>query len=135
MNIRESQRFIRCLGIVSILWLGFGLVVTHSDPEAMSAFLRVYFYTCLDLLFLLLLFWKLFFTPSAQRGRSLQLLFFLTFKLVCLGLLAITLKRLRNAPMTGIITGIIFIWIGPLLAGITSRILSRKEETNPQKGP
>ena len=131
MNIRESQLFIRCLGLMTLLWLVFGVALTHTDINALNAFFQVFLYTCLDLTFLILLFWKLFFTSSGQRGRSLQILFFLTFKLVCLGLLAITLKRLRNAPISGILMGIVFIWVGPLVAGTVSRFLSRREQRNP----
>ena len=128
MNPEESRKFIQNLCFVSMLWLGIGVISTRLDPIAMSAFFQVYFVTALDLVFLILLFWNLFFADKTRSSKGLQSLIFFTFKLVCLGLLAITLKRLRNAPTYALVLGVLFIWVGPMLAGILSRIQKGNQE-------
>jgi hypothetical protein len=118
----QSRRFLQFLSYVAILWLGFGAFLTRSDSLAMSAFFQVFFVTTLDLIFLIVLFWKLFFSSQTPRGKAFQSFIFFTFKLVCLGILAITLKRLRNAPTYALVLGLLFIWVGPILAGVFSRM-------------
>jgi multidrug transporter EmrE-like cation transporter len=124
----QSRVFLQRLSLVAFLWLGIGVFFTRADPVAMNAFFQVYFVTALDLVFLLLMFWKLFFNQTAGRSKTIQSLIFFTFKLVCLGLLAITLKRLRNAPTYALVLGVLFIWVGPVLAGILSRIHKGNQE-------
>jgi hypothetical protein len=128
MNPEQSRLFLRNLSWTAMLWLLLGMAFTFSDPVALSAFFQVYFFTALDLVLLILLFWKLFFVPKGQRGRSIQLLIIFTFKLVCLGLLAITLKRLRNTPAHALALGVLFIWVGPMLAGLASQIHKGNDE-------
>ena len=118
MSSLESQKFLKILGILALAWFGIGLFLCRRSDFDLSAFIQIFLYASLDLVFLILLFWKLFFTPAPQRGRTLQVLVFFTFKLVCLGFLAITLKRLRNASLTAIIMGVGFVFVGPFLAGV-----------------
>jgi hypothetical protein len=122
VNPEISRSFIQKLSFLAILWLGLGLLVTRADSSAMSAFLQVYFVILLDLVFLILTFWNLFFGTASRGAKTLQGMFFFTFKLVCLALLAITLKRLRNAPTYALALALLFIAVGPLVAGMWSRI-------------
>ncbi len=77
-----SRQFVRNLNLVALLWLGIGWLATYQNPEAMSAFFQVYFFTALDLVVLILLFWTLFFAQITQRAKIVRSLFFFTFKLV-----------------------------------------------------
>jgi hypothetical protein len=128
MNPENSKAFLRILSGVAFLWLLAGMAAFSNQPDSRSAFLQVYLLTLADLLFLILVFWTLFFTPSTQRGKGLRALIFLTFKLVCLGFLAITLKRLRNAPDLGVLFGIGFMGLGPLISAAFYRILLKKHQ-------
>jgi hypothetical protein len=126
----QSRRFFKFLMYFAIVWLFFGMILHRTSEEAEAAFLEVYLFALLDLIFLLLIFWKAFFsvatTPSAQRMRSIQISLFIVFKLVCLGLLVITLKRFRNAPFSSLLMGVAFTWVGPMTAGVISRIPFKK---------
>lgn len=119
----ESKKFIKVLLMVSGLWLASGMAIHANEPEQMFAFIQIFLFTFLDLVFLLLLFWKLFFTRS---GSKVQIMIFGFFKLVCLAFLAITLKRLRNASVSAVLMGVGFIWIGPLISGVCLKLFSKK---------
>ena len=121
MKPEQSKKFLNILLLVSLTWLLMGTGIYWNQPEGRSAFYQVFLLTLLDLLFLVFLFWRLFFTPPEQRGRNLQVVIFLTFKLVCLGFLAITLKRLRNAPDAAALLGIGFMAVGPIVSAVISR--------------
>ena len=125
----QSRRFIQSISLVALFWLGLGTFLTREDPFAMSAFFQVFFFTALDLMFLILLFKQLFFSKKTHRSKRIQGFIIFTFKLVCLGLLAITLKRLRNAPTYALALGVLFIVVGPLFAGVLSRIQKRESRT------
>jgi hypothetical protein len=116
MTPEKSKAFLKVLGLLSILWAGGGWFFFHEDSRAWGAFVSIYIPTVLDLLCLIILFWILFFTPPTRRGRNFLALIFLTFKLVCLGFLAITLKRLRNAPDLAVLYGVGFMGLGPLIS-------------------
>jgi Na+/pantothenate symporter len=120
-----SRRFVQRLNWIGVFWFGMGAILTCKNPEAMSAFFQVFFFTVLDLVFLVLIGWALFFAQITRRTKAVRAMFFFTFKLVSLGLLAITLKRLRNAPTYAEILGVLFLCIGPLLAGVLSRIRNK----------
>lgn len=122
MDPEWSKRFVQKLCQVGLVWLAIGTALTYSNPLGLSAFFQVYFVTALDLGFILLIFWNLFFSKTSQRTKAIRSIIFFTFKLVCLGLLAITLKRLRNAPTVALVSGVLFIGLGPLAAGMLSRI-------------
>jgi hypothetical protein len=122
MTPEESRKFTRHLSFIALGWLALGTVITFQNPLAMSAFFQVYFITALDLMCLILMFWQIFFGQSPRRTKQILTLIFFTFKLVCLGLLAITLKRLRNAPTYALVLGLLFIVLGPILAGVWGRM-------------
>jgi hypothetical protein len=128
MDPEWSKRFVQKLYQVAIVWLAIGTALTFSDPVGLSAFFQLYFLSALDLVFIMLIFWNLFFSKSPQRTKALRSIIFFTFKLVCLGLLAITLKRLRNAPAVALVLGLLFIGVGPLAAGMLSRIQNRNSK-------
>jgi hypothetical protein len=129
-----SRRFFRLLMFFAIVWMLFGIFLHIQSSEAEAAFLELYLFTVLDLVFLLLIFWEALFsnatTASAQRLRSVKISLFIVFKLVCLGLLVITLKRFRNAPFSSLFMGVAFIGVGPLMAGVFSRIPFKKGKDN-----
>ena len=131
MRNREwSQRFFRILMFLASLWLLFGIFLHIQTQEAFMAFLEIYLFALLDLIFLILIFSQAFFNQAGstalQRMRSIKISLFIVFKLVCLALLVITLKRFRNAPFSSLFMGVAFIGVGPLLAGAFSRIPFKK---------
>ena len=126
MNPEQSKKFLGGLGLSAVFWFWLAALLTHSDPQDFSEFCQIYLFTCLDLIFLLLLFWTIFFSSITQSIKNVQISLFLTFKLVCLVFLAITLKRLRNASPLAIGMGIGFIGLGPLLAAVWMK-LRRKQ--------
>ena len=128
MNPEKSKLFLRIISGVAGLWLLTGWMLYAGDPMARSAFLQVFLLTLADLLFLILVFWTLFFTPPTRRDRALRALIFLTFKLVCLGFLAITLKRLRNAPDQAVLLGIGFMGFGPLISAAIYAAFLKKHQ-------
>ncbi len=123
----ESKRFVRVLLIISLLWLLLGVVVHANSEVQLVAFIQIFLFSFLDLIFLVLLFWNLFFMDPAQktqRSNKIRILVFGFFKLVCLAFLAITLKRLRNASASSHLMGVSIIWIGPLISGIYLKYFS-----------
>ncbi len=127
MNPEESKRFLKILAGVALVWLGVGLLLLRSDWDDFFSFVQIYWVICLDLTFLILLFWKIFFPPPTQSAKTLQISIFLTFKLVCLAFLAITLKRLRNASPLAIGMGVGFIGFGPIFAALWMKLVNRKQ--------
>ena len=106
---------------VSTVWFLAGLLANSGTQEQVFAFIQIFLFSFLDIVFLTLLFWFLFFLKPEQKAlrvNKLRIALFGFFKLVCLGFLAITLKRLRNAPATTHLMGTSIIWIGPLISGI-----------------
>lgn len=128
MTSIESGKFVRALVIFAAVWCALGVLVHLGSIADVIGFIQLFLFVFLDLVFLVLIFWRVFFTPSEHRGRIVQILIFVFFKLVCLGFLAITLKRLRNAPLSVIFMGIGFIWIGPVIGGLLSRSHSRQHK-------
>lgn len=128
MNPEKSKLFLRILSGVAFAWLITGLVLYGSSLEARTAFLTVYLLTLADLLFLVLLFWTLFFPPPTLRNKAIRSVIFLTFKLVCLGFLAITLKRLRNASDQAVLLGIGFMGFGPLISAVIYGTFLKKHQ-------
>ena len=124
--VPQNSRFGVFLVIAAVLWLALGCVLYLSRPADLIGFIQIFIFTFLDLVFLILIFKTVFFVPPTHGGRKMQILLFVFFKLVCLGFLAITLKRLRNAPISVILMGVEFIWIGPLIAGLLTRWRSRR---------
>jgi multidrug transporter EmrE-like cation transporter len=128
MNPEKSKTFLRILSGVAAAWLMSGMLLFAQNPEARAAFLQVFLLTLADLMFLTLVFWTLFFTPPTRRDRAWRALIFLTFKLVCLAFLAITLKRLRNAPDQAALLGIGFMGFGPLISAVVYGAILRKHQ-------
>jgi L-asparagine transporter-like permease len=127
----ESKKFIKILLAVSLTWFVFGLLIHSKSEVQLVAFTQIFLFSILDLVFLLLLFWNLFFMDpnmKAQRINKIRIMLFGFFKLVCLAFLAITLKRLRNAPTSVHLMGVSIIWIGPLISGIYLKHFSRLKE-------
>ena len=121
MDPKESKVFLKNLVGFAVLWWCLARLVFQNSPESIHAFAEAYAATLLDLGFLILLFWKVFFTPAGSRFRGVQLFISFTFKLVCLGFLAITLKRLRNDPPLPVVMAVLFVAIGPLASAVVSR--------------
>jgi hypothetical protein len=114
MKPEESKAFLRILGSVTLLWVFLGIVLFRNDPEGLRAFLLTFWAVVLDLVFLILLFWELFF--AIKPVRKLQVALYFTFKLVCLAFLAITLKRLRNDPPLPPAFAVVFMGVGPMIS-------------------
>lgn len=117
----ESKKFVRILLAVSLIWFSMGILIHRSDLGQIVAFIQIFLFSFLDLVFLLLLFWNLFFIApqlKTQRTNKIRIMVFGFFKLVCLAFLAITLKRLRNASVSTHLMGVSIIWIGPLISGL-----------------
>jgi hypothetical protein len=115
----ESKVFLRFLSFVCLFWAALNVFLFRNEPESLKKFLQVFWAVLLDLGFLILLFWELFFAPKPVR--RFQVFLYFTFKLVCLGFLAITLKRLRNDPPLPAAMAVLFMGVGPLLSGILAK--------------
>ena len=115
----ESKAFLRFLSFVCLFWAALNVFLFRNEPESLKKFLQVFWAVLLDLGFLILLFWELFFAPKPVR--RFQVFLYFTFKLVCLGFLAITLKRLRNDPPLPAAMAVLFMGVGPLLSGILAK--------------
>ncbi len=125
----ESKKFVQILLGVGLVWMGLGVLLNADSFEQVLAFLQIYLFTALDLVFLMLLFWTLFFSrgdEKMRRSNKIRVMLFSFFKLVCLAFLAITLKRLRNASTSTLFMGVGFIWVGPLVSGLILKYISRK---------
>jgi hypothetical protein len=128
----ESKKFIRILLWVSLIWLVLGIVLHWLLQEQVIAFIQIFLFSFLDLCFLLLIFWELFYAKNndgLHRVNKARILVFLFFKLVCLGFLAITLKRLRNASFITHLMGVSIIWFGPWVAGLLMKHFNKIEKT------
>ena len=118
---QESKKFVHILLKVALAWFSAGVVVQIHTPDQIIVFTQIFLFSFLDLIFILLLFWTLFFTPRElrmQRGNKIRIMLFSFFKLVCLISLAIVLKRFRNAPALTLVMGVGFMGIGPLISGV-----------------
>ena len=127
MTPEQSKQFLKVLAGVALFWLGLALLLLRNDLGDFGDFTQIFWATCLDLTFLILLFWKIFFPPPTQSAKTFQISIFLTFKLVCLGFLAITLKRLRNASPLPIGMGVGFMGFGPIFAALWMKFANRKQ--------
>ena len=127
MTPEQSKRFLKVLAGFGLVWLALAFLLLRTDLEDFGAFAQIYWATCLDLVFLILLFWKIFFPSSTQGVNKIQISLFLTFKLVCLAFLAITLKRLRNASPVAIGMGVGFMGFGPIFAALWMKLVNRKQ--------
>ena len=127
----KTRAFIRFLLMSAAAWLALGVFYFSSSERDLLAFIQLFVFSFLDLIFLILIFWQLFFASSITSvgpkkrtpKKMLQIMVFVTFKLVCLGFLAITLKRLQNDSQLsmGVIPfGVGFIGFGPLVAGMAT---------------
>lgn len=121
MTPKESKNFLTVLAGSALLWCIGALWVWAEDPAARTAFLRVFQWVLLDLAFLIFLFWRLFFAPVRGVLWKVQVAVSFTFKLVCIGFLAITLKELRNEPHLPAVAGILFLAVGPLVSATAVR--------------
>jgi hypothetical protein len=128
MNPAESKIYLRVLSMVAILWLLAGYLILWNQPDSRAAFIQIYLVTLLDLAFLTVLFWVLFFPPESKLLRQILAMVFLTFKLVCLGFLAITLKRLRNVSIFAEVYGVCFMGMGPLISAVIYRVLRKTQQ-------
>jgi hypothetical protein len=115
----ESKTFLRIMIPVTFAWIGLGLFLFGWGTPLFSIFFEVFWAVILDLVFLILLFWELFFARGPSR--RVQVVIYFTFKLVCLGFLAITLKRLRNDPPLPAAIAVLFMGVGPLVSAILAR--------------
>ena len=125
MDSQESKGFLKVLGALALIWVGLGAAIFYGKPGEMGVFFQIFWATLLDLVFLILLFWQLFFGPKPIQ--KFRVFVYFTFKLVCLGFLAITLKRLRNEPPLPAGLAVLFMGIGPLLSAIISKKRLRSE--------
>ena len=55
----ESKKFIRALLVISLLWFLLGVVVHANSEVQLVAFIQIFLFSFLDLIFLVLLFWTL----------------------------------------------------------------------------
>ena len=125
MDNRRGGLFLYSLGGFGLLWAVVGAMACFRlfGREGLETFGQVFLFTSLDLIALIVLFWKLFFSRAAKGVKKIDLFLWFSFKLVCLAFLAITLKRLTNAPFAATLLGVAFIGVGPLVAGIFSKLL------------
>jgi hypothetical protein len=115
----ESKAFLRFLGLTVLLWAVVFILIFRNEPGSLHVFLQVYWVVLLDLAFLILLFRELFFGP--KPARKFQVFLYFTFKLVCLGFLAITLKRLRNEPPLPAAMAVLFMGAGPVISAVLAK--------------
>ena len=120
-----GKHFIVSLLCFSLFWYVCGMSYTYFQGFSLIPFSEIFFLTFMDLAFLILIFWNLFYSNVNIGIKRLQFLFFLFFKLVCLAFLAIILKRLKDAPFSSIALGIAFMGFGPLIAGVLSNSFSK----------
>ncbi len=121
MTPNESKAFLKVLALTGLAWLALGILLFRENPAATNAFVLCYQAVILDLAAIILLFWKLFFGRQDGVFAKFTIFLIFTFKLVCLGFLAITLKRLRNDPHFPAALAVSFMGIGPLLAGVAAK--------------
>jgi drug/metabolite transporter (DMT)-like permease len=121
MNPVESKVFLNFMVAMALIWVFMGTLLFRGIPNGTETFYSVFWVVVLDLTFLILLFWKLFFSPPGQPGRTFQVFVYFTFKLVCLGFLAITLKRLRNDPHLPAGFAVLFMGFAPVVSAIAAR--------------
>lgn len=94
----------------------------RDDQNQKNAFLVTNLVTLLDLLLFIQLFWVLFFRDMKLVLNKALFATLLTFKLVCLGVLAIVLKRLENTTALAAIAGVGVMAGGPLISALILRI-------------
>lgn len=127
MNNIQSRDLVQGVLLSASLWIMLGVII-FRDTNSLNPFLQVFAITAFDLGFLILLFWSIFFSKSTQSVKQVQAVIFITFKLVCLGILAITLKRLRNASPEGIALGVGYMMMGPLLSGAWVKLKVKRQQ-------
>ncbi len=123
MTPRESNGFLTALALVAGFWVLGGAYLWGDDPGARNVFFRVFLWIALDLFFLVWLFWQLFFSQNRDLLWKVRVGVSFTFKLVCLGFLAITLKESRNEPHIPAVAGVLFLVVGPLMSALAVRVL------------
>jgi hypothetical protein len=122
MDPKESKIFLTFLWVSALLWALIGAWLFGPDPAAQRAYFRVFQWIILDLGALIFMFWRVFFAVNRNAFWKFQIMVSFTFKLVCLGFLAITLKELRNEPHLPAISGVLFLVVGPLVSAIAARV-------------
>lgn len=114
--------FLATLGGLAFLWAILAIAVIQK-PEEVREFLKIYFFTNLDIAVLIIIMWKLFFSQRTKTIWKVDLVFWFVFKLVCWIFLAITLKRLTNANGKVLLFGVGFAGVGPIIAGLLTQLL------------
>lgn len=124
---RRGAIFISSLAGFAILWsvISYVLLDKQYGSEAADAFAKIFFIACLDLLAIVMIVWKLIFSQKVKTWKNLDILLWFVFKLVCLAFLAITLKRLMNAPLAAILLGVGFMGVGPIVAELFCKVIAR----------
>ena len=113
-----------------MFWILGGFFYFRDNTEDRHAFLMVNLTTLLDLFAFVVLFWVIFFKDLKQGLNRIIFMLLLTFKLVCLGVLAIVLKRLENNSALAAGAGIGIMGVGPILAGVLTQIIGIKEKVH-----
>ncbi|MBS1959299.1 MAG: hypothetical protein JST80_07510 [Bdellovibrionales bacterium] len=126
---RRGSVFLASLAGMAVVWsvISYVLLQQQYGPEAGHAFFQIFFIACLDLLSIIMIVWKLIFSQKVKGWKSLDILLWFVFKLVCLAFLAITLKRLTNAPLAAILLGVGFMGAGPIIAKVFSKLVVREK--------
>ena len=121
MNEVSPKEFFKALAFIGLVWLGGGTLYFWGESENLMNFVQLFVLTALDLVFLILIVVYLLESRQANTQNRLKILSYVTFKLVCLGFLAIKLKRLQSVPVGVLMLGIGFIGVGPGIAALFAR--------------
>ena len=130
MKNLQSKTFLKVLATLAMIWILGGFFYFKADTIDQRAFLEVNLFTLLDLFAFVLMFWVIFFKDLKQGINRLIFILLLTFKLVCLALLAIVLKRLENKSALAAGAGIGIMGAGPILAALFTQIIGIKEKVH-----
>lgn len=116
-----KRRFFLTLGLGAMIWTGLCIIFYWGKDLELIRFLCLFGLSLTDLAALLAMAWILFYSKMTKSVNTLILFILFTFKLVCLGFLAITLKRLGNATGTDLVLGVGFVGVGPLFSAFFAK--------------
>ena len=123
----ESRRFVRTFLLIAFIWFLGGYFYSRGAVNEQLAFTQIFIFSFLDIAFLMIVFFRLFFLQDQRGAQKLLTFVFFFFKLVCLAFLAITLKRFRNASVLLQIYGVSVVWAAPLLAAVWVKYFPRSK--------
>ena len=113
-----NARFTKIIVIEALFWVLGGLALCYFMSWSAQPYLLVLGAALLGLLLLGKIV-QVLLNPNLPGGfKVMQFVFFSFFKLVCLALLAITLKRFHELSSTSVVVAASFYWVAPVTAGL-----------------